>query len=102
MLDEITWPVPERTDRARTSFWLSSVPFSRSVAAERHTSQTTEVSNRLRRAGEANCDSPYPTYPEERMALQRAASQNTDFSVLCQPDLVVSRICVDEPGVKAL
>jgi hypothetical protein len=34
------------------------------------------------------------------MALQRAASQITDFSVLCQQDAAISRIRVGEPGAK--
>jgi hypothetical protein len=57
MLDEITWPAPERTDRARTSFWLSSVPFSRSVAA---------VDTRLRRR---RCRTAFGRAEESRMTF---------------------------------
>jgi hypothetical protein len=56
------------TDRARTSFWLVSVPFSRSVATATRVSHEMEVSNRL--AGRWRGDPlRYPTHPPSARRL---------------------------------
>ena len=73
---------PKSSDRARTSFWLSSVPFSRSIAA------ATRVSERRRCRTALAARLSLTTLPCDtlgrRQGALRAASQTTKSAAPCQ------------------